>query len=583
MTIADLLEEADRPAAMADFASLTATGRLDRDMKLVRPDGRRVWVTLRGVKLTANRIMAFCHDITKRKEMEAALHEAQSILQGAMDQSQAGIAIADAPTGQLRYVNDAGLFIRGEDREALVHGIGIDQYVASWQLFDFDGTPLPANAVPLARAIQHGETSSREFIIRRSATDDRVVLAKAAPITDARGKVTAAVVVFVDITDRKLAEEALRTSEEHFRQLVQALPIPVGYVNSRGDVVTTNARITQVLGYTPEDIPTADEWFRRAFPDDDYRQRVLQRWAEDLREALDKGREVPPAEYSVTCKNGDIRTMSIAGVPVGDDLLVTMLDVTEKRALEERLALTARLAALGTLVAGVAHEINNPLSSVISGQGSAREVIEAAKELAGNGASPDQAALTKLLKEGLDALNDAQEGGLRIASIVKDLTAFGRPSPTFARARMIDIVGSAMHWLPATVAHRGQIRVEDLGAPDVLASKGQIEQVLVNLVTNAANAIPQGKRGVIAIRVGPGDRDMARLEVIDDGAGMSPATIHRVFEPFFTTRPVGKGTGLGLAICHAIVMAHGGTLDVESEVGKGSTFRVELPAAPAEA
>ena len=105
----------------------------------------------------------------------------------------------------------------------------------------------------------------------------------------------------------------------------------------------------------------------------------------------------------------------------------------------------------------------------------------------------------------------------------------------------------------------------------------------MNLVTNAANATPPGKRDVIRIRLGPGTPGMARLEVIDHGSGMSPATLRRIFEPFFTTRPVGKGTGLGLAICHAIVTAHGGTLTVETEVGRGSTFRVELPAAPADA
>jgi len=140
-----------------------------------------------------------------------------------------------------------------------------------------------------------------------------------------------------------------------------------------------------------------------------------------------------------------------------------------------------------------------------------------------------------------------------------------------------------MQWLPATVAHRATVTVDDLGAPDVVAAAGQIEQVLVNLVTNAANATPPGKRDVIRIRLGPGAPGMARLEVTDHGSGISPTTLRRIFEPFFTTRPVGKGTGLGLAICHAIVTAHGGTLTVETEVGRGSTFRVELPAAPADA
>jgi signal transduction histidine kinase len=139
-----------------------------------------------------------------------------------------------------------------------------------------------------------------------------------------------------------------------------------------------------------------------------------------------------------------------------------------------------------------------------------------------------------------------------------------------------------MRWLHATVVQTATVRVENLSPPDVIASAGQIEQVLVNLVTNAAKATPDGKRGEIVVRLGPGSPGMARLEVIDQGTGMEPALMDRIFDPFFTTRPIGQGSGLGLAISHAIVTAHGGTLTVESEVGKGSTFRMELPAAPAE-
>jgi signal transduction histidine kinase len=106
---------------------------------------------------------------------------------------------------------------------------------------------------------------------------------------------------------------------------------------------------------------------------------------------------------------------------------------------------------------------------------------------------------------------------------------------------------------------------------------------VVNLLTNAANATPEGTRGAIVIRVGVGESGAARLEVIDHGKGMDPAVMARIFEPFFTTRAVGKGMGLGLSICHAIVANHGGTLTATSESGKGSTFRVELPAVTEEA
>jgi signal transduction histidine kinase len=138
-------------------------------------------------------------------------------------------------------------------------------------------------------------------------------------------------------------------------------------------------------------------------------------------------------------------------------------------------------------------------------------------------------------------------------------------------------------WLPPLVAERAAIRVEVEEVPEAMASESQIAQVLVNLVDNAARAIPDGRRGEILIRLGRGLPEMVRLAVSDNGRGIAPQLIERIFEPFFTTRPQGKGTGLGLSICSAAVTAHGGTLTVESEVGKGSTFRVELPVVPAEA
>jgi PAS domain S-box-containing protein len=146
-------------------------------------------------------------DQTERKKMEESLLETKNILQSAFDISQAGIAIADAPDGKLRYVNDAGLLIRGGDRKSAVEGIGIDQYVGSWKLFDIDGSPLESDEVPLTRALKYGVTNSREFIIRRNTGDDRIVMANAAPIKDEKGKIIAGIVIFLDITELKNAEE----------------------------------------------------------------------------------------------------------------------------------------------------------------------------------------------------------------------------------------------------------------------------------------------------------------------------------------------------------------------------------------
>jgi PAS domain S-box-containing protein len=159
-------------------------------------------------------------DITERRLAEAELQQSQALLQAAMDRSQAGIAIADAPDGKLRYVNEAGLFIRGGAAAEVVDHVDVAAYVASWHILHHDGTPYAPEEVPLARAVLFGETSEAEFIIRRDDHEDRLVLARAAPIRDADGVVTAGVVVFHDITERKLAEDEVRRLNAELEQRV---------------------------------------------------------------------------------------------------------------------------------------------------------------------------------------------------------------------------------------------------------------------------------------------------------------------------------------------------------------------------
>ena len=238
---------------------------------------------------------------------------------------------------------------------------------------------------------------------------------------------------------------------------------------------------------------------------------------------------------------------------------------------------------MGTLVAGVAHEINNPLSALTSNTGTALEDVREFQRILRGGAALDRERLLSRSAEVLEMLVDVSTSAERIARIVKDLTILGRPDQPRERVHLEDVVSGAVNWLPATVVGRASIRTEFEKVPQVIASASQIEQVLINLVTNAALSFPEGRPGAVVVRLAPGASGRVRLEVTDDGPGIARDLMERIFEPFFTTRPLGKGTGLGLSICNAIVSAHEGLLTVESEPGKGSTFRVELPAAPAEA
>jgi PAS domain S-box-containing protein len=404
-------------------------------------------------------------------------------------------------------------------------------------------------------------------------------------VRDQEGRPVEVLGVSRDATARVRAERDLEAREVHFRRILDALPIPMAFANWRREIVTLNTRFTTVLGYTREDMPTLDAWFHKAYRDEGYRRSVIENWDERTRKARERGTDVPAEDFRVTRKDGTVRTMSITGVPIGEDILVTLLDVTEARSLQAQLGIASRLAAMGTLVAGVAHEINNPLAAELADQGVALEVIRQVRERLRGDSPLDRDRKARLLDEAVDALEEAQGAGQRIAGIVRDLTTFGRPDATRRRARLVDIVEGAMRWLTASVSSSATVSVENLGAPDIEASFGQVEQVVVNLVTNAARATPEGARDRIIIRLGTSETGMARMDVIDHGKGIPSNILDRIFEPFFTTRPTGpgRGTGLGLAICHAIATSHGGRLTVESEVGKGSTFTLELPAAPAEA
>ena len=182
---------------------------------------RRVWFDEKG---EPDFYVNSYRDITRERISEEQLKETKAILEAAMDQSPAGIAVADAPDGRLRYVNRAGLLVRGEGSERLVDKVDLNQYVSTWQVLNLDGTPYDTEDLPLVRAIRHGESCTRTFIIRRVDEQDRIVLANAAPITDDRGVINAGIVVFLDITESKRAEEALQKSEQQACRGFRAVP-----------------------------------------------------------------------------------------------------------------------------------------------------------------------------------------------------------------------------------------------------------------------------------------------------------------------------------------------------------------------
>ena len=259
------------------------------------------------------------------------------------------------------------------------------------------------------------------------------------------------------------------------------------------------------------------------------------------------------------------------GLPIGVVLIVR--DLREVVALRHRLVTSGRLAAVGQLAAGIAHEINNPIAYVRSNLGVLREHWQALEKELADDAGPHA---RELLDEGHDVIAECLEGVDRAAAIVRDVKGFSHAGEgqrqTVDLAPLLDrVLRIAEPQLRGRVAH---VERDYAPTPPVPCAPQELQQVFLNLVLNAAQAVrPEGS---IAVRTGV-EGDSAVIVVEDDGCGISPDVMGRIFDPFFTTKPVGEGTGLGLAISYQIVRNHGGEIRVSSEPGVGTRFQVRLP------
>ncbi len=569
-------EEADRWTRC--LGTLIRTGEPQSCEVLLRPtEGRTVHAhvscQLRPVEGSGPEVRVVLVDVSERKSHERSIRESESRYRDLYDSLPDGIVGSDAE-GHILESNRAFREMVGYTAEEL-QGMTFPQI-----------TPERWHEMELRHVQEHlrNRSSNWSFEKEYRRKDGSVVPVEIRSFIEYAGERPAKMWASVrDITKRRQAENALRESEARFRALADSAPVGIFQTDALGKNIYLNPSAVEITGQTREAASGAG--WQEAISRED-RETVFRGW----QNAVSTGRNFEN-ECWFQMPDGTRKRVQGHAAPLHDaegnvsGFVGVLVDVTSQRALQAKLAISSRLAAIGTLVSGVAHEINNPLAAEMADQGIALDVIREVQERLRGDSPLDRGAEARALDAVVEALKDAQEGGARIARVVRDLAIFGRPNPTRQRVRLMDIVDGAMRWLPATVARTASIQVENGGPPDILASVGQIQQVLVNLVTNAARATPEGRRDTVIVRVRPGAPGMARMEVIDHGVGMGPDMVDRIFDPFFTTHPVGegRGTGLGLAICHAIVADHGGTISVESEPGKGSTFRVDLPAAPAEA
>ena len=291
------------------------------------------------------------------------------------------------------------------------------------------------------------------------------------------------------------------------------------------------------------------------------------------------GEAIRNVEFACVRADGTEASVSVTLSPTRVDGAVAgisaiLRDVSERKELAARLAVTDRLASVGTLAAGLAHEINNPLAAAIANL----EFIEGeVKDLEGAvEASRMPPGWSQRLRE---PLSEARTAADRIRQILRDLRLFSKPDENRrGPVDVVQVIESTLRMAWQEIRHRARLVKELENVPPVDGSEGRLAQVFLNLVVNAAHAIPEGAADSNRIRIAARAIEDGRVlvEIEDSGEGIAPENLSRIFEPFFTTRRAGMGTGLGLPICQQIVHSLGGEIRVESEPGKGTKVLVTL-------
>ena len=396
---------------------------------------------------------------------------------------------------------------------------------------------------------------------------------------------------------RLSTQAALRESEAMYRTLVETSPEGIALTDLSGDIIKANWQAARHHGFEHPEQMVGLSAMELIAPDD------RRRASKDLAVIAEgKIKETKTVEYRLLRQDGstfpaEFHAAEIRGAH-GEvtHVMTTFSDISERKQVQAKLALSDRMSSVGMLAAGVAHEINNPLSYVLLNVESLAEdlprlttafsrchqgLVDAGDPKVVAEALGDAKLLAnpEMLQDLRDQAVEAKEGARRVRDIVRDLKTFSSTSDVVPAPLSINqALNTAISMAVTEIKYRAQV-VRDYGdIPEVVISEGHISQVFLNLLLNAAGAIKEGDIAGNEIRISTrADGDHVVVEVCDTGRGIPPAQLGRVFEPLFSTKQPGAGLGLGLTICHNIVTSAGGTITVDSELGQGTCFTVRLP------
>jgi PAS domain S-box-containing protein len=488
-------------------------------------------------------------DITERKRAEDLLQESQR---------QLTTLIGNLPGYVYRCRNDRGwIFEYLSDGVSDLTGYTMEEYLVQ-RTIAYGTTTHPGDRERVRQdvlaALEQHRPFELTYRILTKAGEVKWVWERGEGIYAQDGALSYLEGFITDVTERKRAEHLLRQREERYRRLIAVSPYAI--LVDRGDhIIFANdqaiklfgaVKAEEVLEKSPMDLFHADDH-------DVVRERI-----QELFEGTAQG---PMFEGTIMTLGGKAVDVEVSGARFVDEegpaILIMLRDVSERKRLQDQLRRTERVAELGTLASGMAHEIGTPMNVIL---GRAEYLMDRVTE--------------EPIKRGLRTIITQVE---RITKVMNQLLSFARrKAPQRIPLDLRTVIEDGMEMFQERLASN-QIRIKMEMAepcPMVLADADQMSQVLLNLVMNALHAMPEGGTLRVGLEL---ERPMVKLTIVDTGHGIPPEAIGNIYDPFFTTKEFGKGTGLGLTVVKGIIEEHQGTIVVESEEGKGTRFTVLLP------
>jgi two-component system, cell cycle sensor histidine kinase and response regulator CckA len=493
---------------------------------------------LKGEEIVGASILG--RDVTEQREKELRFTELFETL-------QEGVYFS-TPDGKLLDANPA-----------LVAMLG---YMDKGELLAVDAAALnfEPGAPVLGRAVDdRGGLRTREVKLRRKDGQAAFFLDTSRAVWDTSGNIIRYQGTLVDITEKRNMERQLKQQEEFRRRLLASFPDLILVVDLEEQYTFVSSRAQDLLGYKPE------EMMGKKISELGFSPDLASLW----RTVVSGGEAIASAEYGTRHRNGNWLTMRASGSQLVDaegrisGVIISVRDITIERKLEQQVVESERLAAMGAMIGGVAHELNNPLTSILG-------VSELLQDTETNETARKQ-------------LGILQQQARRAAEIVQNLTYFSRPpAPGKSRINLTEVVERTLN-LHAYSLRKNNITVDFLkesGVPYALGDPHQLMQVFLNLIVNAEQAIREARdKGTLRIRLGRSGNSVW-VSFHDDGPGIAKENMGSIFDPFYTTKRPGRGTGLGLSICKSVMKEHNGSVEAANAPDGGAVFTVTLPVSP---